>query len=303
MAHIYGLLDQLPKVRGTYREHVDLSNITWFRVGGPAEVVFRPADTEDLIHFLKEKPEGIPVTVIGVCSNLLIRDGGIDGVVIRLGRSFASIQSSDHHVIAGAVAMSFNVSLAAQQAGISGLEFLSGIPGTIGGALAMNAGCYGSDISSHLVTAKAVDDHGDIHELQHSDFGFIYRGNTLPDNWIFTEATLKGEREHPDIIAQRIADITAQREASQPIKTATGGSTFRNPEGHKAWKLIDEAGCRGLQIGGAIMSEKHCNFLVNQGDATASDLENLGEEVRERVYKHSGVTLEWEIHRIGKKTS
>lgn len=296
------LVDRLPKVRGSYRERADLSKINWFNVGGPAEVMFRPADSEDLAHFLKEKPEDVPVTVLGVGSNLLVRDGGIDGVVIRLGRGFVDIHHEGNTIHAGAGALSFNVAMASQQYGLAGLEFLSGIPGTIGGACAMNAGAYGRDVAAVLVSAEAVDEAGQLHVLTPDDIGYVYRGNTLPEGMIFTKAVLRGEADDESVIAARIAEISKQRESTQPIKSRTSGSTFKNPEGHKAWQLVDEAGCRGLMVGKAQVSEKHCNFLINTGGATAADLENLGEEVRRRVKAKSGITLEWEIKRIGKAT-
>lgn len=295
------LVDILPSVKGSYRVGADLSKTNWFGVGGPADVLFRPVDREDLAQFLKHKPQHVPVTVIGVGSNLLIRDAGVAGVVIKLGRGFAAITGEGKTIHAGAAALSFNVAQFCQHYGLGGLEFLSGIPGTIGGALAMNAGAYGNEIAACLLTAEALDEQGNLHVLESRDIGFIYRGNTLPEGWIFTKAVLKGIAEDSDIIASRIAEITAKRESTQPIRSRTSGSTFANPAGKKSWELIDAAGCRGLQIGDAIVSEKHCNFLINQGNATAADLENLGEEVRRRVKEKSGITLEWEVKRIGKK--
>lgn len=291
--------DRLPPVRGSYREGAELAKTNWFGVGGPADVLFRPADTEDLALFLKHKPAELPVTVLGVGSNLLVRDGGVKGVVIKLGRGFAAVTGEGETLHAGAGALSFNVAQFAQHYGLEGLEFLSGIPGTIGGALAMNAGAYGSDTASCLLQAEALDEQGNLHMLTPEDIGFIYRGNTLPDGWIFTKAILKGKPGNREEIAGRIADITAKREATQPIKSRTSGSTFANPPGKKAWELIDAAGCRGLKIGGATVSEKHCNFLINEGNATATDLEMLGEEVRRRVKETSGVILEWEVKIIG----
>ncbi len=295
------LIDTLPPVRGSYRENADLSKTNWFGVGGPADVLFRPADAADLAHFLKAKPGGVAVTVIGVGSNLLVRDGGIDGVVVKLGRGFASVTREGNRVDAGAAALSFNTAQFCQHVGLGGLEFLSGIPGTIGGALAMNAGAYGNDTASCLHKAEALDEQGNLHRLTAQDIGFIYRGNTLPEGWIFTKAILNATPEQPEVIAARMASITAKREATQPIRTRTSGSTFANPSGHRAWELIDAAGCRGLRRGGAVISEKHCNFMINEDNATAEELEMLGEEVRERVKRQSGIMLEWEVKRIGRR--
>jgi len=295
------LIDRLPKIRGTYRENSDLSKINWFNVGGVAQIVFRPADAQDLSDFLQNKPEDVPVTVIGVGSNLLIRDGGIDGVVIRLGRGFTHMQADGEVITAGAACLSFNVAMFCAQHNIASLEFLCGIPGTIGGALAMNAGAYGSDVSSAIISAEAIDEKGQIHTLKPEDIGYIYRGNTLPDGMIFTSGKFQGVKGIEKDIEARINEITTAREQTQPIKSRTSGSTFKNPDGMKAWQLIDEAGCRGLKIGGAQVSEKHCNFFINTGNATAEDIEMLGEEVRKRVKETTGVTLHWEVQIIGKK--
>jgi UDP-N-acetylmuramate dehydrogenase len=295
------LIYKLPKVRGSYREGAILAKTNWFGVGGPAEVLFRPEDVNDLSVFLKDKPEFVPVTVIGVGSNLLVRDGGIDGVVIRLGRGFTDITVEGNKVIAGTGALSFNVSMLAKSYGLTGLEFLVGIPGSIGGAIAMNAGAYGSEVSSVLIEAEVIDEHGQIHIVKPEDIGFIYRGNTMPDGWIFTKGTFRCEPGDPKIIEEKMNEISSKREATQPIKSRTSGSTFVNPIGlKKAWQLIDESGCRGLQIGDAVVSTKHCNFLINNGNATAADLELLGETVRKKVMEHSGIMLEWEVKRIGK---
>jgi len=294
------LIDSLPEIRGQYREHANLAKTNWFGVGGEAEVLFRPEDSADLCHFLANKPKSVPVTVIGVGSNLLIRDGGIDGVVIRLGRGFTGMQVQGNLVHAGAGALDYNLAIFCKDHAIAGLEFFSGIPGTVGGALAMNAGAYGGDTASILISAEAIDEMGQLHELSAVDIGFIYRGNTIPDGWIFTKAIFKGEHSNIDSIAHKINLIATKREATQPIRTKTTGSTFANPQGMSAWELIDKAGCRGLTIGDATVSEKHCNFLINQGNATAKDLEDLGEEVRRRVFEASGVMLEWEVKRIGK---
>ena len=299
--HHTPLIDRLPKVRGKLREGAQLAKVTWFQVGGPADVMFRPADEADLADFLQGKPDDMPVTVIGVGSNLLVRDGGIRGVVIRLGRPFtdAVIKDGDLHV--GAGALDLNVAQVAQQAGIAGLEFLSGIPGTIGGALRMNAGAYGSEIKDVLISATAIDSKGIKHTVTPDEMGMSYRHCDLPEDWIFTSAILRGTAGDPDEIAKRMDEIQQARAGSQPIKSRTGGSTFANPVPDRAWEVIDAAGCRGLSIGGAQMSEQHCNFMINTGNATALDLEQLGDEVRKRVKEHSGVELRWEIRRIGER--
>jgi UDP-N-acetylmuramate dehydrogenase len=298
----------LPTVRGRLTADAPLAGITWFRVGGTAEIMFRPADRDDLAAFLAGKPAGMPVTVIGVGSNLLVRDGGVPGIVIRLGREFARIAAEGEEILAGAGALDLNVSIAARDAGLAGLEFLSGIPGTIGGALRMNGGAYGREMTDVVVEGEALDGSGRLHRLTHRDFGFSYRHCDLPEDWIFTGARLQGRRDDPQAVQARMAEIQKAREESQPIRTRTGGSTFANPSspearGRKAWQLVDEAGCRGLRIGGAQVSERHCNFLINTGDATAADIETLGEDVRRRVKEKTGVTLEWEIRRIGRPAS
>ena len=293
------LIDRLPAVRGRLTENAPLNGVTWFRVGGPAEVMFRPADRDDLLDFLKGKPEDVPVTVLGVASNVLIRDGGLPGVTLRLGRGFADITAEDSDILCGAAALDLNVALAAKLAGVAGLEFLSGVPGTIGGAVRMNAGAYGKEIKDVLVWAEAADAYGQVHRLTNDDLKFEYRRSALPADWICLGARLAGEAGDRAEIEARMKEIQSQRADSQPIRSRTGGSTFKNPVGHKAWQLIDAAGCRGLTVGGAMVSEKHCNFLINTGEATAADLENLGEEVRRRVKQTSGVELEWEIRRLG----
>ncbi len=298
------LIDRLPPVRGRYRENAPLSSVTWFRVGGPAEVTFRPADRNDLVEFLARKPADVPVTVIGVGSNLLVRDGGVRGVVVRLGRAFTEIAADGHDLVCGAAALDLNAAKVAQGAGIAGLEFLCGVPGTIGGALRMNAGAYGRELENVLVEAEAVDPEGGLHRLGREDFGFSYRHSAVPAGWIFLSTRLHGRPEAPAAIARRMAEIQTARSDSQPIRSRTGGSTFKNPDpevsgGAKAWELIDRAGCRGLRRGGAMVSEQHCNFLINTGVATAADLEELGEEIRIRVRVACGVELEWEIRRIG----
>nr|WP_223677960.1 UDP-N-acetylmuramate dehydrogenase [Azospirillum agricola] len=298
------LIDRMPACRGRLSADAPLAPVTWFRVGGPAEVMFRPADADDLAEFLAQLPAEVPVTVIGVASNLLVRDGGIPGVTIRLGRGFTGIAAEGDTVTVGAAALDLNVATVARDAGIAGLEFLSGIPGTIGGALRMNGGAYGRETADVLVSAQAVGRDGRRLAFDHAGMGFTYRHAAAPADCIFTGATLRGEPGNPLEIARRMAEISSKRADSQPIRSRTGGSTFKNPTinnpgGHKAWELIDEAGCRGLSIGDAQVSEKHCNFLINQGTASAADLEALGEEVRRRVFETSGVTLEWEIKRVG----
>lgn len=293
------LLDRLPKVRGRFSENASLSKVTWFGVGGAAEVLFKPADVDDLSEFLKAKSDDIPVTIMGVGSNLLVRDGGIKGVVIRLGREFAKISVNRADILCGAGALDGNVARAAQEAGITGLEFLSGVPGTVGGALRMNAGAYGAEMQNIVQGAVAIDLQGNRHALVADDLGFSYRKCSVPNDWIFVEAHLLGHAGNVADIDARMTDIKNAREGTQPLRTRTGGSTFKNPEGQKAWQLIDDAGCRGLKIGGAQVSELHCNFLINTGSATATDIENLGEEVRRRVFDQSGVDLMWEIRRLG----
>ena len=294
-----GLMDRLPKVRGRLSANAPLDKITWFRVGGPAEIMFRPADAKDLISFLSALPQEVDVTAIGVGSNLLVRDGGIPGVVIRLGREFAKIRIDGDTLIVGAGALDINVATVAEEAGLAGLEFLCGIPGTVGGGLRMNGGAYGSEFKDVFVSARTVDAKGEIHDLKSEDMGFGYRSTTLPDDWMFIDAVLQGYSESRDEISRRMSEIKSTREESQPVRTPTGGSTFANPTGAKAWELIDKAGCRGLVRGGAMVSEKHCNFLINTGRATAADLEGLGEEIRRRVFETSGIRLKWEIRRIG----
>ncbi len=289
----------LPPVRGTYTENAPLKDLVWFRAGGNAETLFRPADADDLAAFLAAKPEGMPVSVIGVGSNLLVRDGGIPGVVVRLPASFGKISVDGTRIRAGAAALDANVARMAAEKGVAGLEFLRGIPGTIGGALRMNAGCYGSEIKDILVEATALDSRGNVVKFTNAGMGFSYRKSAVPEDVIFIEAMFEGTRGAVDEIRARMNKLVEDREASQPVKTKTGGSTFKNPEGHKAWQLIDEAGCRGLKRGDAQVSEKHCNFLINTADAKAADIEALGEEVRARVKAKSGVTLEWEIRRVG----
>jgi UDP-N-acetylmuramate dehydrogenase len=294
------LLKKLPHVRGRLEANAPLADLTWFRVGGPAEVLFAPADEDDLGAFLKGTPEDAPVYVIGVGSNLLVRDGGVPGVVIRMGRAFMDVAvEGQNRIRAGTAALDIRVARFAADNSIDSLTFLRGIPGTIGGALRMNGGAYGRETRDALVEAVALDRNGKAHVLSAADMGFSYRHSSVPEDMIFIEAVFQGMPGESSDILRRMEEITASREASQPIRTKTGGSTFKNPDGRKAWELIDQAGCRGLRKGGAQVSEQHCNFLVNVADATARDLEELGEEVRARVKATSGVTLEWEIKRIG----
>jgi len=292
------LIDRLPRVRGRLTADAPLAPVTWFRVGGNAEVLFRPADAEDLGEFLSALPADIPVTVLGVASNLLVRDGGVAGVVIRLLRGFNSVAIDGERLEVGAGMLDLNVALAARDAALEGLEFLSGVPGTIGGALRMNAGAYGGEMKDVVVAAEGVDRAGRRRRFDLAGLDFTYRHTAVPEDVIFTSAVLQGRRGDALAIARRIAEIDHQRETTQP-RSRTGGSTFVNPPGAKAWELIDRAGCRGLRIGGAQVSEKHCNFLINTGEATADDIERLGEEVRRRVRAQSGVLLDWEIRRIG----
>ena len=293
------LIERLPTVRGRYSENVAMAPFTWFRVGGAAEVVFRPADAKDLAGFLAAKPADVPVTVIGVTSNLLVRDGGIAGVVVRLGKEFAAVDFMPERVRIGAAMLDANASQAALREGRAGLEFLSGIPGSIGGGLRMNAGAYGREFKDVLIEAEAIDRRGTLHRLSVGDMAMGYRRSGVADDWIFTSGLFVAPEGEAGEIEARMHEIRAAREASQPIRARTGGSTFANPDGAKAWELIDVAGCRGLRVGGAMVSELHCNFLINTGSATAGDLEALGEAVRRRVRQDSGITLRWEIRRIG----
>ncbi len=292
-------MDALPAVKGRVQKHAALGAFTWFRVGGPADVLFKPADEDDLAQFLTALPLDVPVTVIGVGSNLLVRDGGVRGVVIRLGGEFNHLSFAEETLETSAAALDSTVAQSALEQSRAGLEFLSGIPGSIGGALRMNAGAYGRETKDVVISVKALDRAGGAHALSAADMGFGYRQCAIPEEWIFLSAVLAAPKGDAEDIADRMAQIREKREASQPIRTRTGGSTFANPEGAKAWELIDQAGCRGLQRGGAMVSDKHCNFLINTGTATAADLEDLGEEVRERVLNTTGYSLHWEIRRIG----
>ena len=293
------LAQTLPPIAGRIQAGAPLAPSTWFRVGGPAEVLVRPAGVADLSAFLAALPLHVPLTTIGAASNLIVRDGGIAGVVIRLARGFGEVAIDGDGVIAGAAALDANVAEHAAQARLAGLEFLSGIPGAVGGAVAMNAGAYGGDIAHSLDWAEILTRQGELVRLPAADIGFSYRHSGLPAGCVVVRARLHARAGNVTEIAARMAEIRASREATQPVRARTGGSTFRNPPGARAWELIDAAGARGLTRGGAQISEKHCNFLLNTGDATAADLEGLGEEVRRRVHAASGVTLEWEIRRIG----
>ncbi len=293
------LLDRLPPVRGRYAPNAPLGAVTWFRAGGTAEVLFRPADADDLAAFLARRPTDVPLTIIGVGSNLLVRDGGVPGVTVRLGRGFTDIAIEGTRVRAGSAALDASVALSACEASVAGLEFLSGVPGTVGGALRMNAGAFGREMKDVTVSAVALDEQGGRHEIDNAALGFAYRRCLVPEGWIFVSALLAGEPGDRARIAARLAEIKVQREASQPLRAATGGSTFTNPPGMRAWELIERAGCRGLRHGQAMVSDKHCNFLINAGGATAAEIEALGEDVRRRVEEATGVRLEWEIRRIG----
>lgn len=320
-------------LRGKLRQNVLLAKRCWFQVGGEADWLFIPEDVEDLQLFMRQRSVEMPLYILGVGSNLLVRDGGLRGTVLRLGGAFAGIQVLEERgmeqeaqsgdcashqpaercaigravgeargaiIKAGAAALDINVANATRDAGIGGLEFLCGIPGTIGGAVAMNAGAYGREIKDVLESAEVVDIEGNVHQMTAEELGFTYRHSSLPEGWVCTSVVLRGVAEDKEVIAERMQKIMQDRETSQPVKARTGGSTFQNPAGEKkAWQLIDEAGCRGLTIGDAQVSEKHCNFLINRGAATAAELEELGEEVRRRVLEKSGIALEWEIKRIG----
>lgn len=294
------LLQRLPKARGRLEANFPLADLTWFRVGGPAEVLFTPADESDLARVLQEMPEDIPVYVIGVGSNLLVRDGGVPGMVIRLGKGFGDIRVEPGlRIRTGTSVPDVRVARFALDHIIGGLTFLRGIPGTIGGALRMNGGAYGRETKDVLVEARAVDRRGSLHVLSNADMQYTYRHCGAREDFIFTEALLQGEAGDRDQIARAMDEVTERREATQPIKSRTGGSTFKNPPGHKSWQLIDQAGLRGFSIGPAKVSELHCNFLINEGGATAAQIEALGETIRHRVKDKSGIDLEWEIKRIG----
>lgn len=294
------LQSAMPELRGKLSANASLADVTWFRVGGPAQVMFIPADEADLAYFRKHLPRDVPMYVIGLGSNLLVRDGGVPGVVVRLGRGFGEIKIEDGgRLRAGTAVPDVKVARAAAEAGIRGLAFYRGIPGSIGGALRMNAGAHGHETKDCLVGARAIDPAGTVHVLSLADMGFTYRHSAIPSDWIFTDATFEGQPGDPGEILKEMDAVAEYREKNQPIKERTGGSTFKNPPGNSAWKLIDQAGCRGLRVGGAKVSEMHCNFLINDKQATGEDVETLGETVRARVGATSGVTLDWEIIRLG----
>ena len=295
------IVAELPGLRGKLSADAPLAPFTWFRVGGPAQILFQPADEEDLAYMLGRLPAEISVTVIGLGSNLIVRDGGVAGVVVRLGgKAFGAIEAAPgHRLIAGAAAPDMRVARAAAEAGVAGLEFYRGIPGAIGGALRMNAGAHGAETKDALIEARGVDRSGAIRTFSAAQMGFSYRHSSAPGDVVFTRAVFQGRAGETDEILAQMERITAAREASQPIREKTGGSTFKNPPGEKAWALIDRAGCRGLVLGDAQVSTMHCNFLINRGAATAAQIEALGEEVRRRVRETSGIALEWEIMRVG----
>jgi len=297
--------DSLPEVRGKLLRDEPLGPFTWFRVGGAAEVLFIPADADDLAAFLKALDPAVPVMVLGVGSNVIVRDGGVEGVVVRLaGRPFAGITTDGDTITTGAGALDAMVAKASAKAGLAGLEFYAGIPGTIGGALTMNAGCYGSETKDILVSAWGLTRNGERVDYALADFGYTYRHSEAPADIVWIEATYRGTPDEPEAVSARIAEITSRREQTQPIREKTGGSTFKNPPGHSSWKLVDEAGWRGKLHaetgGGAMFSELHSNFMINPGEATAADIEGLGETVRADVQSKLGVNLEWEIKRIGR---
>ena len=296
------LITKLPKIRGSYRANVDLSKTNWFLVGGNAEILFRPKDADDLCFFLKNISNDIPLTILGVGSNVIIKDNGIEGVVIKLSGEFAKITHQDDVISAGASALCYNVANYSKNSSLANLEFLTGIPGSIGGAIAMNAGCYGGDISQTLISATAIDYDGNLIKLKNSDFNFFYRGNKIAKKYIFIAGDFKTQKSNQEEITAKINNYNQARQETQPIRSKTGGSTFKNPANSdkKAWQLIDEAGCRGLSIGDAQMSVKHCNFMINNGSATASQLIELGLKVQKTVKEKTGIELEWEIKILGK---
>lgn len=290
---------RMPQLRGRLLANQSLAELAWFRVGGPAQAFYMPEDENDLAYFLRNLPAELAVTVVGAGSNLIVRDGGVPGVVIRLGRGFNEVKIEEGcRVVAGAALLDVMVARAARDAGVAGLAFLSGIPGSIGGALRMNGGAYGGETKDILIAARGVDRAGNLRTFGNAEMGFAYRHCGVPEDVVFTQATFQGRAGEREQIAAEMEAIKKKREASQP-RNRTGGSTFKNPPGMSAWKLVDEAGCRGLTVGGAQVSELHSNFLINLGGASAADIETLGETVRARVQAHSGVALEWEIKRIG----
>ena len=295
-------VDTLPQVRGKLTANAPLAPLVWFKSGGTAEFLFEPADEQDLVSFLKELDPEVSVMALGLGSNLIVRDGGVPGVVVRLGKAFAKIQQLDETTLrCGGGASGILVSSTARDHGIAGLEFLRGIPGTVGGFVRMNGGAYGREVSDILTSARLVLRSGEVVEWPLDKLGYTYRHSEVPDGSVVVEGTFRGTPGQPEAIGAEMDVIARAREESQPLRSRTGGSTFKNPDGHKAWVLVDAAGCRGLTMGGAQVSEKHCNFLLNLGSATSADIEALGEEVRRRVLANSGITLEWEIQRVGRE--
>lgn len=296
------LLTKLPKIRGEYRENFPLAPLTWFKVGGNAEVFFKPMDLEDLIFFLVNTSQNIPITILGACSNTLIRDGGIDGVVVKLGRAFADITllPQNNRIKCGAAALNYNIAQFCYTNSIAGFEFLIGIPGTAGGGISMNAGAYGREFKDIVLCIEAVDRNGILHRIDNIDVGFDYRKNNLPDDLIFTSVTFSYKLGEQNQIKTKMDEIIATRLNSQPVKEKTCGSTFTNLPGQHVWQLIDDIGMRGARLGGAEISTLHCNFMINKGNATATNLEELGEKIRDKVRSVKGIELQWEIKRIGK---
>jgi UDP-N-acetylmuramate dehydrogenase len=295
-------LSTLPRVSGKLTAEAPLAPLVWFKSGGAAEWLFEPKDVSDLQNFVRDLDSQTPLMALGLGSNMIVRDGGVAGIVVRLGKAFAKVDQLDPLILnCGGGASGILVSSTARDAGISGLEFLRSIPGTVGGFVRMNGGAYGGEVKDILVDCDVVLRSGEFVTLSLSDLGYTYRHSELPDGAIVVAARFRGQPGEPATIQAEMDRISASREASQPLRSKTGGSTFKNPEGHKAWQLVDEAGCRGLQIGGAQVSEKHTNFMINTGDATSADIEALGEEVRKRVKAKSGVELEWEIQRVGRQ--
>lgn len=292
---------KLPIVRGKYKENYKLAHLTWFKVGGAADVLYKPVDEDDIANFLKQNGGKLPVTVIGAGSNIIIRDRGVEGVVIKLGSGFTEIEIlPEGDLLVGAACLNFNLAKFTKANGIKGFEFLVGIPGTVGGGVAMNAGSYGSEFKDIVKSVYALDKMGAQMQIPLKDIGFDYRKNSLPTNLIYTKVVFRADRGDPNEIKLKMQDINKKRAETQPITEKTSGSTFANPEGKRAWELIDQAGLRGMRIGDAVISEKHCNFMINQGNANASDMEQLGEFVKNKVKDHSGIELKWEIKRIGR---
>lgn len=299
---------ELPKTVGEYRNNYNLSHLTWFKVGGPAEIFFKPLDVQDLANFVLQNQQHRPITVLGAGSNIIIRDGGIDGVVVKLGQNFTNIElkndnevySKQKSISVGSGCLNYNLAKFCQMHAITGLEFLVGIPGTIGGGVVMNAGAYGSEFKDIIIAIEAIDSRGNFILIPNEEIGFKYRGNNLPKDLIITRAIFKAAIGEREMILAKMDEINKNRLATQPIKERTSGSTFANPENHKAWQLIDKAGMRGYRIGGASMSQLHCNFMINHGNSSARDLEALGDLVQKKVFANSGINLKWEIKRIGK---